>query len=101
MEIAIAMTQIMTTLAFALATGSFMVVCIGFFTLQTFGSMNNILVSLFMILVTGLLFAGNLRVLRSWSGDWQEKELETTDAEGPFKRSARVLQTKKGSTRAN
>ncbi len=102
-EIAISLVLIVTTLAFALATGSFMVVSIGVLTHKTFGSMNNLLVSLFMIFVTGLLFVGNLKAFRSWNGFWQVNDADEDELEaGTGSRStARVLQTKKGSTSAN
>ncbi len=100
-DIATSLILIVTTLAFALATGCFMVVGIGTITQQTFGSMNNLLVTLFLIFVTGLLFFGSLKVFSVWTGFLQENDVIDLEGETGSRRSVSVLQTKKGSTSCN
>lgn len=96
-EIAIALILVVTTLAFSLATTGFMIVGFAYVTQQSFGALQNLVITLFMMAVTLLVFMGNVKLFRAHTGLNDEGELEEEKGFRP-----RLLQaTKKGSTSSN
>jgi len=94
-QIALSIILIVTTMAVTLAVGSFMITGYGYLTLQAYGSINNLIVTLFLIVVSSLLLIGNIKLSRPWMylGSDFEAGVEVVRPEG--------LQTKKGSTSSN
>lgn len=94
-ELTLSSILMVATIAVSIAISSFMIMGYGYVTQQAYGSIENLMVTLFLIIVSSLLLIGNFKLSRSWLNSNQEDDLHEEETR------PRVLQTKKGSTSAN
>ncbi len=96
-EITLSSVLVTTALAFLFATGVFLVVGVAYVIEHPAGTVNNLLVALFMMGITSLLLSGAYRLSRPFIGEREEMTLGNQEGR---ERSGRVFQIKRDQSAA-
>ena len=91
-EITLSTVLVTTALAFLFATGVFLVVGVGYVIEHPAGTVNNLLVALFMMGITAVLLTGAYRLSRPFIEGREEVSLGNQEAR---ERSGKVFQIKR------